>query len=265
MNAQLKLTHGSLYKQWEALECARHHNTQATSPLCASASSSVKWGQTTAHQGCCEKRMCNAPQTRHGLWKTFNKRYYFEARIASTWTFPAAQLIKNPPAIQETWVRPLGWEDPLEKGKATSSTLAWTIQFMGLQRVRQDWATFILLLLVTNRLLSCILLLEGTGRMEGKKARKKEDEEQGISSILIKVKMLAAQSWPILWDHMDCSPPGSSVHGIFQARTLEWVAISFSRGSSWPRNRTQVSCIAGRFFTVWATWGLDKFLPMKPL
>ena len=52
-----------------------------------------------------------------------------------------------------------------------------------------------------------------------------------------------------LWDCMDCSPPGSSVHGILQARVMEWVAISFSRGSSW----TQVSCIAGRFFTNWAT------------
>ena len=52
---------------------------------------------------------------------------------------------------------------------------------------------------------------------------------------------------------MDCSPPGSSVYGILQARILEWVAIPFSRGSYWPRDRTQVSCIAGRFFTVWAT------------
>ena len=50
-------------------------------------------------------------------------------------------------------------------------------------------------------------------------------------------------------DPMACSPPGSSVHGILQARTLEWVAISFSRGSSPPRNQTQVSCTAGRFFT----------------
>ena len=50
-----------------------------------------------------------------------------------------------------------------------------------------------------------------------------------------------------------CSPPGSSVHGILQARVLEWVAIAFSRGSSRPRNRTQVSHIAGRRFTIWAT------------
>ena len=48
---------------------------------------------------------------------------------------------------------------------------------------------------------------------------------------------------------MDCSPPGSSVHGILQARTLRWVTISFSGGSCPPRDRTWVSCIAGGFFT----------------
>ena len=52
---------------------------------------------------------------------------------------------------------------------------------------------------------------------------------------------------------MDCSPPGSSVHGILQARMLEWIAIAFSRGSFRPRDRTQVSCIAGRCFNLWAT------------
>ena len=64
---------------------------------------------------------------------------------------------------------------------------------------------------------------------------------------------LVAQSCLTLCDPMDCSPPGFSVHGILQARILEWVAICFSRGSSWPRDQTQVSCIAGRFFTIWAT------------
>ena len=52
---------------------------------------------------------------------------------------------------------------------------------------------------------------------------------------------------------MDCSPPGSSVHGTLQARVLEWAAISFSRGSSRPRDQTQVSRIAGRRFNLWAT------------
>ena len=55
---------------------------------------------------------------------------------------------------------------------------------------------------------------------------------------------------PTLCDSMDCSPPGSSVHGMLQAGILEWVAISFSRGSSQPRDRTQVSHIAGRCFTI---------------
>ena len=52
---------------------------------------------------------------------------------------------------------------------------------------------------------------------------------------------------------MDCSPPGSSVHGVLQARILEWVAIPFSRGSSWPRDWTEVFHIVGRFCIVWAT------------
>ena len=69
----------------------------------------------------------------------------------------------------------------------------------------------------------------------------------------LKALVLLAQLWLALCDPMDCSPPGSCLHGILQARILEWVAIPFSRGSSWPRDRTQVSCIAGGFFTVWAT------------
>ena len=58
-----------------------------------------------------------------------------------------------------------------------------------------------------------------------------------------------------LCNPMDCSPPGSSVHGILQTRILEWVAMPFSRGSSRPRDQTHVSyvsCIADSFFTVWA-------------
>ena len=56
------------------------------------------------------------------------------------------------------------------------------------------------------------------------------------------------QLCPTLCDPMDSSPPGSSDHRILQARTLEWIAISFSRGSSWPRDCTHISCIAGRCF-----------------
>ena len=68
-----------------------------------------------------------------------------------------------------------------------------------------------------------------------------------------------AQSCLTLCDPLDCSLPGSPIHGIFQARILEWVAISFSRGSSWPRDQTQVSHIVDRCFTVWATnWTIKK-------
>ena len=62
-----------------------------------------------------------------------------------------------------------------------------------------------------------------------------------------------AQSCLTLCDPVDCSLPGSSLHGILQARILEWVAISFSRGFSQPRDRTWVSDIAGRSFILWAT------------
>ena len=62
-----------------------------------------------------------------------------------------------------------------------------------------------------------------------------------------------AQSCPALQDLMDCSLPSSSVHGILQARILEWIAILFCRGSSLSRDWTWVSCIVGIFFTIWAT------------
>ena len=55
-------------------------------------------------------------------------------------------------------------------------------------------------------------------------------------------------------DPMDCSPPDSSLRGIFLAKIVEWVAIPFSGVSSWPRNWTQVSRIAGRVFTIWDTY-----------
>ena len=67
------------------------------------------------------------------------------------------------------------------------------------------------------------------------------------------VLCLVAHACLTLCDPMDSYPSGSSVHGIFQARILEWVAMPSSMGSSQPRDGTQVYCIAGRFFTIWAT------------
>ena len=78
----------------------------------------------------------------------------------------------------------------------------------------------------------------------------KDVTKEGLKCV---VKVKVTQLCLILCDPMDCSLLGSSVHGIFQARVLEWVAFTFSRGSSRPRDQTRVSCIAGRQFTIWAT------------
>ena len=71
---------------------------------------------------------------------------------------------------------------------------------------------------------------------------------------------LASKLCPTLCDLMDCSPPGSSVHGISQARILEWLSISFSRGSSQPSNQTWVPCIAGWFFTSYGCYHIPQHL-----
>ena len=142
-----------------------------------------------------------------------------------------AQRLKPLPAMQETQVWSLGREDPLEKEIVThSSILAWRIPWMekpgrlqstGSQRVRHDWAISV---------------------TQGKR-------NKWVSE--------AAQSCPTLCDPMYCSLPGFSIHGILQARILEWVTISFSRASSRPRDQTWVSRIGGRLFNLWAT-GKDK-------
>ena len=75
----------------------------------------------------------------------------------------------------------------------------------------------------------------------------------------MKVKSLS-HVWPI-----DCSLPGSPIHGIFQARILEWGAISFSKRSSQPRNWTQASHIVGRHFTIWATRDVRFNIKVKSL
>ena len=73
-----------------------------------------------------------------------------------------------------------------------------------------------------------------------------------------------AQSCLTLCDSMDYSLPGSSVHGIFQARILEWVAISSSRGSFSPRDWTHISCIGRRILYNWATWEASRVTRLKP-
>ena len=76
---------------------------------------------------------------------------------------------------------------------------------------------------------------------------------------------LVTQLCLTLCNPKDCSLPGSSLHGILQARILEWVTMPSTRGSSQAMYRTQVSPIAGRFFTVWATYhsGLIRYTVLK--
>ena len=111
------------------------------------------------------------------------------------------------------------------------SILAWEIpwteepgglQSVGSQRVGHDWVT------LTH---SLITHLAGPSEM----------------------KVLVTHSCQILCAHTGCSPPGSSVHGISQARILQWVVILSSRGSSQPRDWTCISCIVSGFFIIWAT------------
>ena len=85
---------------------------------------------------------------------------------------------------------------------------------------------------------------------QGKPAKALQDR---MKMKVLKVEVLVTQSCTTFCDPMDCSLPGFTIHGILQARILEWVAIPFSRGSSQPRDQTWVSWIAGRFFTIWAT------------
>ena len=101
-------------------------------------------------------------------------------------------------------------------------------------------------------------------REREKETDEKKEEEKGRRGGMQRLYknpwkwMSLSRIW--LCTSMDCSLPGSCVHGILQARILGWIAFPFSRGSSQPRDWTQVSHIVGRFFTVWATRKPQKTL-----
>ena len=101
------------------------------------------------HDSVRKESACNAgdPSSIPGSGRSAGGRTGYPLQYS--WAYFVAQLEKNPLAMQETWVQSLGWEDALEKGKATHSSILawripWTVQSMGLQRVRHDWATFTL-------------------------------------------------------------------------------------------------------------------------
>ena len=92
-----------------------------------------------------------------------------------------------------------------------------------------------------------------SGHRTGKGQFSFQSQRKAMPKNVQKVKVLVAQLYPTLCNTMDSSLPGYFIHRILQARLLEWVAIPFSRGSSWPRDQIQFSYIASRVFTNWAT------------
>ena len=129
--------------------------------------------------------------------------------------------------MQEMQVQSLGWEDPLEKEMAThSSILAWEIPWTGepgqLQSVGLQSQTQLKWLSMHAQLIYNVVLTS-TG-------------QQSDSVMHMCVHARSPQLYPTLCDPMEYSPPGSSVHGFLQARILEWVAMTSSRGPSPPRD-----------------------------
>ena len=109
-----------------------------------------------------------------------------------------------------------------------------------------------------------LLRVPWTVRRSNQSIVKEINLEYSLKGLVLKLQSFGHRMWKwsesevalpclTLWDPVDCSLPGSSIHGIFQARILEWDAISFSRRSSRPRDQTQVSCMVDKRSTIWAT------------
>ena len=170
------------------------------------------------------------------------------------WASLVAYLIKNPPAMQETWVQSLGWEDPLEKGKATHSSDSGLENSMDCaahgRRVRHDWATsthFSMTRttweapLTVRRCCYCYIasVVSDPVRPHRRQPTRlprpwdSPGKNTGVGChflhqcMKVNSESEVAQPCPTLSDPMDCSLPGSSTHEIFQARVLEWGATAF--------------------------------------
>ena len=161
-----------------------------------------------------------------------------------SWASLVVQLVKNPPAMQETWVWSLGWEDPLENGKRQHSFFKSCLQQKANKQPQgaHMWKSWPVCdpspwnSPGQNTGVGSHSLLQGIFQM------------QGSNPGLLHCRQLLHQ----------LSHQGSS-------RILEWVAYSFSRGSSQPRNQTRVSCIVGIFFTRWATREAPKVKASDPM
>ena len=236
-------------------------------------------------------------------WATFT--------FSFTWVSLVAKMVKHLPAMQDTQVQSLGWEDPLEKEMAThSSILAWKIpwsekpdklQSMGSQRVQHDsqkWLHFCMLFIYVWM---SVITYYGKCQKENMyllllyKAYIRASLVAQIVKYILFLKLknfigvwliynvvlvsgvqqselvlpthVCMLSRVRLWDLMDYSPPGSSVHGILQARILKHDAISYSRGSSQPRDWICVSCIPciGRWILYHCTTLETLYIYIYPL
>lgn len=157
--------------------------------------------------------------------------------------------------------RPTGAENRLTvaKEEVDGRRMAWEFGFIRCKLVHMEWINNKVLLWSTGNSIQCPVINHNWTEYEKEcvytHTRACVHTQTHTQSIQLHSERESASrlSCLSLCNLMDCSPPGSPVHGILQARILEWITIPFSRVSSWPRNWTQVSCITGRFFTVWAT------------
>ena len=208
-----------------------------------------------------------------------------------SWASLVAQLVKNLPATWETWFWSLGWEDPWRRERLPTPVF-WPGEFLFhfpilggcccicvYLNVMPSWTglsdfhfhftrSCSLIQKLTSERTMRLQLLEGLSQpyiwpayqraCAGSHRTKAVDHfSLSFSAAVLTcyywwVCVLVTQLFPTLCYPMDCSPPGFSVYGILQARILEWIAMPSSRGSSQPRDWTQISYIAGRVFTDWA-------------
>ena len=180
--------------------------------------------------------------------------------VSGEWASLVTQLVKNPPAMQETWVQPLDWEYPLEKGKATHSSILgwkipWTIQFSSVAQlcptlcypmnhstpglpVHHQLPEFTQThvhrvgdaIQPSHPLSSPSPPAPNPSQHQSLFQRVNSSHEvaKALEFQLLIAAAKSLQSCPTLCNPIDGSSPGSPVPGILQARTLEWVAISFS-------------------------------------
>ena len=186
-----------------------------------------------------------------------------------SWASPVAQLVKNPPAVRDTWVRSLGWEDPLEKGKAThSSILAWGIPWTvhGVSKSRARLSDFHFSLYTEGE--------EKTPKTNEAVMYSGDSQTSSVKGPIINplgpslsVAITAPTCGQVLSDSCDptdCSPPGSSVHGILQARIQEWAASSSSGEPPRPSDQICISCIGWWILHHWAPLGCTSVVTLQP-